>query len=179
MPSPTIFLAHGASGSAASMRPHVEGLRRRGFAAQAVQLPKGSAERAMPAYRAAAPAGTAEVAQPPVIGGHSFGGRVASFLAAESPYAGLVLLSYPLHPPGRSERWRERTEHWLRIACPVLLLSGDRDPFARIELLRDAVEQLPLHELVVYPGLRHGIGPVLDDALDRVAAFARGLGAGT
>lgn len=175
MPPPTIFLAHGASGSAASMRPHVAGLRTRGLAAEAVQLPKGSAERAIPAYRAAAPAETGE---PSVIGGHSFGGRVASILAAEAAYAGLVLLSYPLHPPGRSERWRERTEHWPRIACPVLLLSGDRDPFARIELLRDAVEQLPDHELVVYPGLRHGIGPVLDDALDRIAAFARGLGTG-
>lgn len=173
MPPPTIFLAHGASGSAASMRPHVAGLRKRGLAAEAVQLPKGSAERAIPAYRAAAPADDAAA---PIVGGHSFGGRVASFLAAEEGYAGLVLLSYPLHPPGRSERWRERTEHWPRIACPVLLLSGDRDPFARIELLRDAVEQLPDHELVVYPGLRHGIGPRLDDALDRIAAFARGIG---
>jgi hypothetical protein len=170
MAEPTIFLAHGASGTAASMRSHVEGLRRRGLAAEAVSLPKGAAERAIPRYREAAPPDGAAI-----IGGHSFGGRVASLLAAEELYAGLVLLSYPLHPPGRTERWRERTAHWPRIACPVLLLSGDRDPFARIELLRDAVEQLPAHELVVYPGLRHGIGPRLEDALDRIAAFRRGL----
>lgn len=171
MPEPTIFLAHGASGSASSMRPHVEGLRKRGVAAGAVQLPKGKAERAITAYRSqAAP-------RPNVlVGGHSFGGRVASLLVADEPgYAGLVLLSYPLHAPGRSERWAERTEHWARIACPVLLLSGDRDPFARVDLLRDAVAQLPHHELVIYPGLRHGIGPRLDDALDRIAAFARSL----
>jgi predicted alpha/beta-hydrolase family hydrolase len=168
MPEPTIFLAPGASGTAASMRPQVEGLRRRGLAAEAVSLPKGSAERAIPAYRTAVSADESTI-----IGGNSFGGRVASFLAAEAPYAGLVLLSYPLHPPGRTERWRERTAHWPQISCRVLLLSGDRDPFARIELLRDAVEQLPRHELVVYPGLRHGIGPQLEDALDRIAAFAR------
>lgn len=170
MPEPTIFLAHGASGTATSMRPHVDGLRRRGLAAAAVSLPKGPAERAIPRYREAASPGAAAI-----IGGHSFGGRVASLLAAEETYAGLVLLSYPLHPPGRTERWEERIPHWPRIACPVLLLSGDRDPFARIELLRDAVEQLPSHELVVYPGLRHGIGPHLEDALDRIAAFARSL----
>jgi uncharacterized protein len=163
-----VHLAHGASGSAASMRPHVEGLRARGIEAMAVQLPRTKAERAVAAYRAAAePSGRR------IIGGHSFGGRVASLLAAEEPYAGLVLLSYPLHPPGRGERWDERTAHWPRIDCPVLLLSGDRDPFARIELLRDAVRRLPRHELVVYPGLRHGIGPRLEDALDRIAEFAR------
>ncbi len=163
-----VHLAHGASGSAASMRPHVSGLRDRGLQAEAVQLPRGSAERAVPAYRQAAPDPARSV-----IGGHSFGGRVASFLAAEERYAGLVLLSYPLHAPGRAERWRQRTEHWSRIECPVLLISGDRDPMARIELLRDAVKQLSHHELVVYEGLRHGIGPRLDDALDRIAAFAR------
>jgi hypothetical protein len=167
-----IYLAHGAAGSAASMRPHVRGLERRGIAASAVQLPRTRAERAVPAYRqAVAPALAA------VIGGHSYGGRVASLLAAEvdEPYGGLVLLSYPLHAPGRTERWDERTAHWPAIRCPVLLLCGDRDPFARIELLQDAVERLPVAELVVYPGIRHGIGPVLDDALDRIAAWVNTL----
>jgi len=72
----------------------------------------------MPVYLAAAPpsAGTA-------IGGHSFGGRVASLIAAEHEYGALVLLSYPLHPPGGYDRWDERTAHWPRIRCPVLLLS--------------------------------------------------------
>jgi len=171
MSPPRILLAHGASGSAASMRPHLDGLRALGLEADAVALPKGKAERAVPAFRSAAPPGGS-----PIIGGHSYGGRVASLLAAEdSGYAGLVLLSYPLHPPGRTERWPQRTDHWPRIGCPVLLLSGDRDPFARIELMHEAVRQLPHHELVVYPGLRHGIGPRLEHALDRIAAFARSL----
>jgi predicted alpha/beta-hydrolase family hydrolase len=166
----TVHLAHGASGSAASMARHVAGLRERGLAAEAVQLPRGSAERALPAYLAAAPPSPERV-----IGGHSFGGRVASLAVADHAYAGLVLLSYPLHSPGRPERAAERTSHWPRIGCPVLLLSGDRDPFARIEVMRDLVRQLPRAELVVYPGLRHGIGPVLEDALDRIAAFVEAL----
>ena len=120
----------------------------------------------MPAYLAAAPP-----SPDTAIGGHSFGGRVASLLAADHRYGALILLSYPLHPPGASERWDERTAHWPRIECPVLLLSGDRDPFARIGLLRDAVRRLRSAELVVYPGLGHGIGPVFEDALDRVAEF--------
>jgi pimeloyl-ACP methyl ester carboxylesterase len=163
-----LFLSHGASGSAASLAPQIAGLRRRGIEATAVQLPKGRAEPAMPLYLAAAPPSATTA-----IGGHSFGGRVASLIAAEHRYGALVLLSYPLHPPGRTERWDERTAHWPDIACPVLLLSGERDPFARIGLLRDAVRRLRSAELVVYPGVGHGIGPVLEEALDRVAAFVK------
>jgi predicted alpha/beta-hydrolase family hydrolase len=163
-----LFLAHGASGSAAGLAPEIAGLRRRGLEASPVQLPRGRAEAAMPAYLAAAPPSPATA-----IGGHSFGGRVASLIAAEQPYGGLVLLSYPLHAPGASERWDERTAHWPKIPCPVLLLSGDRDPFARIALLREAVRRLPNAELIVYPGVGHGIGPVFEDALDRVAAFVQ------
>jgi pimeloyl-ACP methyl ester carboxylesterase len=165
-----LFLAHGASGSAAGLAPEIAGLRRRGIDAAAVQLPKGRAEAAMPAYLSAAPPSPATA-----IGGHSFGGRVASLIAAEHPYGGLVLLSYPLHAPGASERWDERTSHWPSITCPVLLLSGDRDPFARIALLRDAVKRLPHAELVIYPGVGHGIGPVFDEALDRVATFVQAI----
>jgi predicted alpha/beta-hydrolase family hydrolase len=167
-----VLLAHGASGTAASMRPHVDGLRRRGIAAAAVGLPKGSAERALPVYRAR----LAEEAGRVVIGGHSYGGRVASMLAAgdSSPaIAGLVLLSYPLHRPGHPESLR--TEHWPGISCPVLLLSGESDPFARLELLAEAVSLLPHATLVTYPRVGHGLGPVLDDALDRIAAFVAEL----
>jgi pimeloyl-ACP methyl ester carboxylesterase len=65
--------------------------------------------------------------------------------------------------------------HWASIECPVLLLSGEADPFARIELLRIAVGALPNAELVTYPRLGHTLRPVLDDVLDRVAAFVTGL----
>ena len=173
MIGPMIFLAHGASAGVESMGPHIAGLARRGLEARAVALPKGKAERAVPVYRAAL--GEVPVADA-VIGGHSYGGRVASLLAAETPVAGLVLLSYPLHAPGRQPTWDERTAHWPSVSCPVLLLSGEADPFASMELLRDAVTRLPRGELVTYPRLGHGVGPALDDALDLVAEFVRRIG---
>ncbi len=162
-----LVLAHGASGTAESMRPHVEGLRARGVAAVAIDLPKGNAESAVRVFQELTSGNDA-------VGGHSYGGRVASMLASRAQFAGLVLFSYPLHRPGRSD-WEERTAHWPDIGCPVLLLSGEADPFARIELLRLAVGRLPQAELVTYPGVRHGIAPVLNDALDRVARFTSGL----
>lgn len=167
--TPTVILGHGASGTAASMRPHVQALARRGVAAEAIDLPKGRAERALPVFER-------RVAGDPgafVIGGHSFGGRVASMLAAGLPVRGLVLLSYPLHRPGHPEELR--VEHWPRIACPVLLLSGESDSFARVELLRDSVRLLQRATLHTYPGVRHGLLPVLDDAMERVAEFVRSL----
>ncbi len=107
------------------MRAHVTGLRKRGIDATAVDLPRGRAERALPVYAGL----LAEVGAPAVIGGHSYGGRVASMLAASDEagmVAGLVLLSYPLHRPGHAEE--QRTEHWPQIACPVLLSAGRRIP---------------------------------------------------
>lgn len=167
-----IFLGHGASGTAASMTPFVEGLRARGFEAHAVDLRRGKAEDALPGWRAQVPDGPDVV-----VGGHSFGGRVASLAAADpaTRYRALVAFSYPLHPPGQPETSEARTAHWPSIACPVLLLSGESDPFARIELLRAAVPRLARAELVTWPRLGHGLRPVLDEALDRVAAFLRAL----
>jgi predicted alpha/beta-hydrolase family hydrolase len=163
------YLGHGASGTAASMAPYVEGLRRRGVAASAIDLPRRKAEDAVPAFHLVVPSEPGVV-----VGGQSYGGRVASQAAAEpdAPYAALVLFSYPLHPPGAPEKAAARSAHWPAIRCPVLLLSGESDPFARIELLRAAVPTLGgSAELVTYPRLGHGLKPVLDDALDRVAAF--------
>ena len=167
------YLGHGASGTSASMTPFIDGLRARGVDATAIDLPKRKAEEAISAFHKVVP-NEADV----VVGGHSFGGRVASLAAAEpgAPYAALVLFSYPLHPPGSPDRTATRTSHWPAITCPVLLLSGESDPFARIQLLRDAVPRLggPA-ELVTYPKLGHGVLPVLDDVLDRVAAFLGSL----
>lgn len=156
------------------MQPFVTGLRARGIDATAIDLPKRRAEDALPAFHRAVPSGP-EV----VVGGHSYGGRVASLAAAEpdAPYAALVLFSFPLHPPGAPERAEARTAHLPSIRCPVLLLSGEADPFARLELLRAAAERFggPA-ELVTYPRLGHTLKPVLDDALDRVAAFLAPIG---
>lgn len=161
----TLVLGHGASGTSASMGPHVAGLAARGIRAIAIDLPRRRAEDAVPAFAAQVPDRGCVA-----VGGHSYGGRVASLLAADRPFAALVLFSYPLHRPGAPELG-PRVAHWPRILCPVLLLSGESDPFARIDLLRAAVGSLPDAELVTYPRLGHGLAPVLDDALDRVARF--------
>ena len=149
------------------MLPHVEGLVRRGLEAAAVQLPRGSAERAMPAFLQQSGSGP-EVA----VGGQSFGGRVASLLATEHRFRALLLFSYPLHRPGFPDQLR--TAHWPSIRCPVLLLSGEADPFARVDLLRSEVAKLRRSELVTYPRAGHGLrGADLEDALDRIAEFLR------
>jgi predicted alpha/beta-hydrolase family hydrolase len=158
------------------MRPHVDGLRARGVEAVAIDLPVRKAETALDAYRTAADL-VGPQARAAVIGGHSYGGRVASLVTAAGADAvqGLVLLSYPLHRPG-SPDWELRSDHWPRISVPVLMCSGTADPFARIDLLRRAVdERLPHAELVTFPKLGHVLKPVLDEVLDHVAAFVRGL----
>lgn len=168
-----LFLGHGASGTSASMKPFVDGLIARGISAQAIDLPKRKAEDAVPAFHLVVPS------EPDVaVGGHSYGGRVASLAAAEpdSSYAALVLFSYPLHPPGSPERTDARIAHWPSIRCPVLLLSGESDPFAKIDLLRAAVPRLANGELVTYPRLGHTLKPVMADVLDRVAAFIEAAG---
>lgn len=77
-----------------------------------------------------------------VIGGRSFGGRMCSLLAAAGqPVAGLVLLSYPLHPPGRPDDLR--VEHFGAIEVPVLFVSGTRDPFASPEELEHHARAIP------------------------------------
>jgi len=168
-----IYLAHGASGSIDTIRPWATALRKRGFDARPVRLPRTSAERAQPAYRelieGEATEGGVDLATDVVIGGQSFGGRVASLIAAEQPIGGLVLLCYPLHLPGRPDQLR--VDHWPRITCPVLLLSGESDPFARIDLMRRHIQSLPDAELVTYPGLGHGLAKVMDDAVGRIAEF--------
>jgi len=172
-----IFVGHGASGSAASMAPHVEGLRRRGIDAQAIDLPLKKAEAAVIVLRAIVPDRPGPDGTRIAVGGQSYGGRVASLAAAEpdTDYAALVLFSYPLHAPGSPDRAADRTSHWPAIRCPVLLLSGESDPFARIDLLRAAVPLLRDAELVTYPRLGHTLRPVLEDALDRTARFLAAL----
>ena len=74
-----------------------------------------------------------------LIGGRSMGGRAASMLAAEGFDAdGLVLLAYPLHPPGAPEKLR--TAHLPDITMPVIAFCGTRDPFFTPALMEDALK---------------------------------------
>ena len=179
-----VYLGHGASGTAASMAPWVDGLRARGFEAHAVELPRRRAEDAVAAYEAQVPDEPGVV-----IGGHSFGGRVASLAVAgvraagagerTHPYTGLVCLSYPLHRPGAPETAAARIAHWRAITVPALLLSGTSDPFATIGLLEGAMPSMPHGRLVTYPRLGHTLKAVQADALERIAAFLAELDTGT
>ena len=159
-----IVLGHGASGNAASMKPYVEGFKRRGIDGVAVDLPRGNAEKAVPVFIKTSGRGHDVVG-----GGQSFGGRVASMAAVEADFGGLVLFSYPLHRPGFPDQLR--TEHWRRIKCPTLFLSGDRDPFARLDLLKEKIKLIKGSRLVVFKGQGHGLLAVLDDALDTAVDF--------
>ncbi|GAA1717660.1 dienelactone hydrolase family protein [Isoptericola hypogeus] len=87
-----------------------------------------------------------------LLGGRSFGGRMCSMAVAEGlPAAGLVLLSYPLHPPGKPERLR--VEHLPQLEVPVLFVSGDRDPFGSPEELAEHAATIPGPvTLVTLPG---------------------------
>ena len=77
-----------------------------------------------------------------VLGGRSFGGRMCSMaVAAGLPVAGLVLLSYPLHPPGSPEKLR--TEHFPDLDVPVLFVSGVKDPFGSPEEFATHLPAIP------------------------------------
>ena len=77
-----------------------------------------------------------------VLGGRSMGGRMCSMAVAGGlPADGLVLVSYPLHPPGKPERLR--TEHFPQITVPCLFVSGTRDAFGTPGELEGAVKAIP------------------------------------
>jgi predicted alpha/beta-hydrolase family hydrolase len=93
------------------------------------------------------------------LAGHSYGGRQASILCAEEPglVAGLLLLSYPLHPPRRPEQ--QRTQHLPDLRTPTLFVHGTRDPFGSIAELERALKMIPAKtELMPVEGAGHDLG---------------------
>ena len=77
------------------------------------------------------------------LGGHSYGGRQSSMLVAEHPelVSGLLLMSYPLHPPGKPQQLR--VQHLPKLKVPCLFVHGTRDPFASIEEMQTALKLIP------------------------------------
>jgi uncharacterized protein len=93
------------------------------------------------------------------LGGHSYGGRQSSILSAENPelVAGLLLLSYPLHPPRKPEQLR--TQHLPELRTPCLFVHGTRDPFGSIEEIEAAIRLMPARtELLKVDGAGHDLG---------------------
>src|ERR1700719_502539 len=93
------------------------------------------------------------------LGGHSYGGRQSSMLCAAEPalVAGLLLLSYPLHPPRKPEQ--QRTQHLPDLRTPALFVSGTRDPFGSIPELERALKMIPAKtKLLPIEGAGHDLG---------------------
>jgi uncharacterized protein len=198
-PTARFVFAHGAGAGMAT--PFMEGIARLlaersiatlrfefGYMAARRQggarKPPPKAERLMDEYRAAV-AGAPEGA-PLLIGGKSMGGRVASLVADElyagGRIAGLVCLGYPFHPPNKPDRLR--TAHLEGLACPTLIVQGERDPFGP----RHEVEAMRLSPVIRYHWAGdgdHDLGPRggsgftrkgnLAAAADAVTEFAAAL----
>lgn len=117
---------------------------------------RGSSERDQEGLRAAVAALRQICDGAVLLGGHSYGGRQASILSSTDPAIakGLLLLSYPLHPPQRPEQLR--TAHFPSLRTPAFFVSGERDGFGTREELETAMKLIPARTgLMMIPGVGH------------------------
>jgi predicted alpha/beta-hydrolase family hydrolase len=97
------------------------------------------------------------------LGGHSYGGRQASMLCAEQAdadgmgVAGLLLMSYPLHPPKKLDQLR--TQHFFNLRTQALFVHGTRDPFGTVEEIEKSIKLIPAKTgLLTVEGAGHDLG---------------------
>lgn len=144
------------------------------------QRPKGPPTRGgAPADRAglrsAVEAIRCIVSGPVFLGGHSYGGRQASLLAAEEPdiARALLLLSYPLHPPKKPQQLR--TDHFPDLRTRVVFVHGTVDAFGTIPELETAIAVIPAaHQLIPIEGAGHDLRRGRIDFAGAVAAVLEG-----
>ena len=153
-----IVLAHGAGANSEAplIRAMAAALAGAGFAVLRIDLPfrqQRPTGPPFPAFAARDREGLREalhVLRPHVagggalyLGGHSYGGRQSTMLAAEDPgvAAALLLLSYPLHPPRQPENLR--IAHFPALRTPALFVHGARDPFGSIAEMEAHIKQIP------------------------------------
>jgi uncharacterized protein len=167
-----LILTHGAGGNAQAplLRALAETFAQTGYAVLRCNLPYRQA-------RSFGPPGPADAARDRAglrnavaamrklakgkvfLGGHSYGGRQSSMLCAEDPglVSGLLLLSYPLHPPRKPEQ--QRTQHLPDLRTPTLFVHGTRDPFGTIGELEKAIKMIPAPtKLLTIEGAGHDLG---------------------
>lgn len=146
-------LAHGAGSDANAplLVKLAESLAEQGNAVLRITLPfKIDRKPPMPATAGKDRAAIAEAAEwmkkqyaRVIVGGHSYGGRQATMLAAEQPdvAAMLLLLSYPLHPPDKPAQLR--TDHFPKLNTPALFVHGTKDPFGTVDEMKAALALIP------------------------------------
>jgi hypothetical protein len=164
-PRAILLLAHGAGGDltdellrgvgASLTASRIATLRFNFPYREAGRRSPGSQAQSEESYRAVASAARRE-GLPLLCGGKSYGGRIATHIAADGfDVDGLVLLSYPLHPPGRPDKLRDA--HLKDIERRMLFVQGTRDPFATPDLLMQTLRGLRRAELVSIEGGDHSL----------------------
>jgi predicted alpha/beta-hydrolase family hydrolase len=186
-----VVLAHGAGAGMthASMQAIATSFEQRGIATLRFDFPYMAAGRnrvdspavATEAIAAAFAAAAERTTLPIWVGGHSFGGRMASHAVVDRgvPAAGLIFCSFPLHMPGKPDT--KRAQHLQAIRQPMLFLSGTRDELAERQLLEPLVAGLPNATLHWLETADHGYRVLkrtrtrADSVFDDMAEAARGF----
>jgi predicted alpha/beta-hydrolase family hydrolase len=184
-----LVLAHGAGAGMkhASMQAIATAFGARGIATLRFDFPYMAAGRsrvdspavATEAIAAAFAAARERTKLPLWVGGHSFGGRMASHAVVDRavPAAGLIFCSFPLHMPGKPDT--KRAQHLPQIEQPMLFLSGTRDDLAERKLLEPLVAALPNATLHWLETADHGYRVLkrqrtrADSVFDEMAEAAR------
>ena len=184
-----LVLAHGAGAGMRhkSMQAIADAFERRGIATLRFEFPYMAAGRnrvdspevATQAIADAYAAAAERTKLPIWLGGHSFGGRMASHAVVdrEVPAAGLIFCSFPLHMPGKPDT--KRAQHLKAISKPMLFLSGTRDELAEAALLEPLVASLPTAKLHWLDTADHGYRVLkrsrarTDGVFDEMAEVAR------
>lgn len=170
-PAGSVVLTHGAGSDCQTslLMAVAEVFRNAGYQVLRCDLPFRQRRRIGPPYpseaaadrdglRAAILAMQSISGGPVCLGGHSYGGRQASILAAENPELvdRLLLLSYPLHPPTKPEELR--TEHFRKLSVPALFVHGDADPFGTAAEMELALNQVTApHRLSIVEKAGHDL----------------------
>lgn len=150
---PAFLLTHGAGGSldTPGLVALCDAIAQRGHLAIRTNLPYreaskkavARASRAAEAFKVIFRSAQEHAPRTPwIVGGKSFGGRIASMAVADGlPAVGVLFYGYPLHPPGKPDRLR--VDHWPDVKVPCLFLQGTRDTFAEPDLLEEYLRRLP------------------------------------